>query len=87
MVKVSLWGGEVVFSNLDLRLGVLEEEFQLPFSFVNGHIHELRIQVPWTRLATEPIVVTVNTLGETTTAAVNRHQTANRINACFQNAF
>ncbi|CAG0916557.1 unnamed protein product [Notodromas monacha] len=60
--QVSLWGGEVVFSNLDLRLGVLEEEFQLPFSFVNGHIHELRIQVPWTRLATEPIIVTVNTL-------------------------
>lgn len=61
---MSLWGGDAVFSNLDLRLEVLEEELALPFSFVNGHIHELRIHVPWTKLTSEPIVITINTIGK-----------------------
>lgn len=60
--QVSLWGGDAVFNNLDLRLEVLEKELNLPFSFVNGHIHELRIHVPWTKLTSEPIVITINTI-------------------------
>ncbi|KAK8752331.1 hypothetical protein OTU49_004887, partial [Cherax quadricarinatus] len=60
--QVSLWGGDAVFNNLDLRLDVLEQELRLPFSFVNGHIHELRIHVPWTKLTSEPIVITINTI-------------------------
>ena len=60
--QVSLWGGDAVFNNLDLRLEVLEEELHLPFSLVSGHIHELQIHVPWTRLNTEPIVLTINTI-------------------------
>lgn len=40
----------------------MEEELQLPFSFVNGHIHELRIHVPWTKLGSEPVVITINTI-------------------------
>ena len=57
-----MWGGDVSFSNLDLRLDVLESELRLPFTFVSGHIHELQIHVPWTRLNTEPIVITINTI-------------------------
>nr|CAD7196002.1 unnamed protein product [Timema douglasi] len=60
--QVSLWGGDASFHNLDLRLEVLEEELQLPFSFVSGHIHELLIHVPWTKLASEPISITINTI-------------------------
>uniref|UniRef100_A0AAG5CN30 Chorein N-terminal domain-containing protein n=1 Tax=Anopheles atroparvus TaxID=41427 RepID=A0AAG5CN30_ANOAO len=60
--QVSLWGGEVVFQNLDLKLDVLEEELQLPFNFLSGHIHELSIRVPWTKIASEPIVITINTI-------------------------
>lgn len=62
-MQFSLWGGDAVFSNLDLRLDVLEREvLQLPFTFVNGHVHELRIHVPWTKLISEPIVITINTI-------------------------
>ena len=64
VLQVSLWGGDAVFNNLDLRLEVLEEELALPFSFVNGHIHELRIHVPWTKLTSEPIIITINTIGK-----------------------
>ena len=41
---------------------MLESELRLPFTFVSGHIHELQIHVPWTRLNTEPIVITINTI-------------------------
>uniref|UniRef100_A0A182Q1H4 Chorein N-terminal domain-containing protein n=1 Tax=Anopheles farauti TaxID=69004 RepID=A0A182Q1H4_9DIPT len=60
--QLSLWGGEVVFQNLDLKLDVLEEELQLPFNFLSGHIHELSIRVPWTKIASEPIIITINTI-------------------------
>uniref|UniRef100_A0A0K2T0P4 Chorein N-terminal domain-containing protein n=1 Tax=Lepeophtheirus salmonis TaxID=72036 RepID=A0A0K2T0P4_LEPSM len=60
--QFSLWGGDAVFSNLDLRLDVLERELNIPFTFVSGHIHELHIHVPWTRLHADPIVITINTI-------------------------
>ncbi|XP_023313825.1 vacuolar protein sorting-associated protein 13B isoform X2 [Trichogramma pretiosum] len=60
--QVSLWGGDASFQNLDLRLEVLEEQLNLPFTFVSGHIHELLIHVPWVKITSEPIVVTINTI-------------------------
>lgn len=45
-----------------MRLDVLEQELQLPFNLVSGHIHELLIHVPWTKLASEPINITINTI-------------------------
>lgn len=41
---------------------MLEKELQLPFNLVSGHIHELSIHVPWTKLASEPINITINTI-------------------------
>lgn len=61
---MSLWGGDASFHNLELNLQVLEQELQLPFSFVSGSIRELLIHVPWTKLASEPITVTINTIGK-----------------------
>ena len=60
--QLSLWGGDAVLYNLDLRLDVLEKAMQLPIVFQNGHIHELRLHVPWTKLGSEPVVVTINTI-------------------------
>jgi vacuolar protein sorting-associated protein 13B len=34
--QVSLWGGDAVLNNLDLKLDVLEEELRLPFRLVSG---------------------------------------------------
>uniref|UniRef100_A0A8C5ATS2 Vacuolar protein sorting 13 homolog B n=1 Tax=Gadus morhua TaxID=8049 RepID=A0A8C5ATS2_GADMO len=61
-LQLSLWGGDVVLSKLDLKLDVLEQELKLPFTFMSGHIHELRIHVPWTKLGSEPVVITINTM-------------------------
>ncbi|KAH8342100.1 hypothetical protein KR059_012058 [Drosophila kikkawai] len=60
--QVSLWEGEVTFQNLDLRLEVLEEELNMPVELVSGHIHELSIQVPWTKLMSEPVKIVINTI-------------------------
>lgn len=60
---MSLWGGDASFHNLDLRLEVLEQELHLPLSFISGHIHDLIIHVTWTKLASEPITITINTIG------------------------
>jgi len=60
--QLSLWGGDAVLGKLDLRLDVIERATQLPIVFKSGFIHELRIHVPWTRLYSEPVVITVNTI-------------------------
>lgn len=60
--QMSLWEGEVTFQNLELRLSVLENEFNLPFEIVSGHIHELNILVPWTKIISEPIRIKINTI-------------------------
>ena len=45
-----------------MRLDALEGMLNLPITFVSGHIHELRIHVPWTKLGSEPVVITFNTI-------------------------
>ncbi|XP_063236346.1 intermembrane lipid transfer protein VPS13B [Bacillus rossius redtenbacheri] len=60
--QVSLWGGDASFHNLDLRLEVLERELPPPFRLASGHVHQLLIHVPWTKLASEPISITINTI-------------------------
>lgn len=44
--QLSLWGGDVVFNNLELRLGNIQKLVPtLPIIFQSGLIHELRIHV------------------------------------------
>lgn len=42
---------------------MLQQELHLPLTIVSGHIHELTIRVPWTKIASEPIQINVNTVG------------------------
>ena len=59
--QLSLWGGDVVFYNLELRLANIQKLVPtLPIIFQSGIIHELRIHIPWIRINSEPIVVTIN---------------------------
>lgn len=60
--QLSLWGGDATLTNLDLRLDVIESALSLPVAVESGHIHEMRIHVPWTKLGSESVIVTFNTL-------------------------
>lgn len=63
-LQLSLWQGDVAFQNLELKLDVLEDELELPFTFLSGHVNDLKIQIPWTKIASEPIIVSINTIGK-----------------------
>lgn len=52
----------MVFCCLYLYIFSYSQELKLPFTFMSGHIHELRIHVPWTKLGSEPVVITINTM-------------------------
>ncbi len=78
-LNLSLWGGDVVLKNLELRLDVLEQEAVFPVTFLSGRIHELIIHIPWSALASAPVQVTVNTLEFVlTTRQVRSHATLRR---------
>ena len=61
-LRLSIFGGDVVLQNLELKLEVLRQEFAagLPIHFRRGFVRELRIRIPWLRLASEPIQIVVD---------------------------
>lgn len=59
-----MWDGEGIFQNLELDLDVLEHELNLPFVLLSGHINQLLIRVPWTKLGSEAVKVTIDTIGK-----------------------
>lgn len=61
---MSLWDGEGLFQNLELDLDVLEKELNLPFIVISGHINQLLIRVPWTKLGSEAVKITIDTIGK-----------------------
>ena len=62
-LQLSLWGGDAVLHNLQFKLDALDNELgKAPFSFVCCQAEELKIHVPWSKLASECVVVTLNTV-------------------------
>eukprot|EP00756_Hemistasia_phaeocysticola_P051502 Hpha_TRINITY_DN26679_c0_g1::TRINITY_DN26679_c0_g1_i1::g.86048::m.86048/K19525/VPS13A_C; vacuolar protein sorting-associated protein 13A/C len=60
-LQLSVWGGEVVLLNLDIRTSALDE-LDLPISVEKGRIEKLKITIPWTRFGSAPIEVSVEGL-------------------------
>jgi len=58
----TIWGGEMVFKNVELRLDVLQEELGLPLVFTRGFIQELRVYVPLASLLRDSIKFTLTNL-------------------------
>lgn len=60
--KLSLWEGDFVLHKLDLRLDAIESLISLPIAFKSGIINELSVHIPWTKINSEPVIITINTL-------------------------
>ncbi|KAM7537419.1 hypothetical protein Aperf_G00000067116 [Anoplocephala perfoliata] len=60
--QLSLWGGDAVLNYVELQYDIFEDLMPASIGFKSGHIHELRIQVPWTRLGSSSVVVTLETV-------------------------
>lgn len=59
--QLSLWGGDVVFYNLELRLANIQKLVPtLPIVFQSGIIHELRIHVCINHSRISRIVIRLN---------------------------
>ena len=76
-LQLSIWGGDVVLTNLKLRLDVIENLLKLPFTIQSGHIHELRIHIPWLALGSESVQVTISTI-EISLKLQNKEERANK---------
>nr|CAB3267622.1 vacuolar protein sorting-associated protein 13B-like [Phallusia mammillata] len=62
-LQFSLWGGDAVLHNVKFKLDALDNElFGAPFSFVSCQAQELKMHVPWSKLASEAVVITLNTV-------------------------
>ncbi|KAF7232247.1 hypothetical protein EG68_04926 [Paragonimus skrjabini miyazakii] len=61
-VAMSFWGGDVILNQLELRCESLEHLFPFPVGFRSGRVHELRIHVPWTKLNSENIIISLHTV-------------------------
>ncbi|TPP67743.1 hypothetical protein FGIG_06605 [Fasciola gigantica] len=61
-VATSLWDGDVILTHLELRCHSLDHLLPHPLRFRSGQVHELRIHIPWTKLNSENIVITLNTV-------------------------
>jgi hypothetical protein len=59
-LRISVSGGSVVFRNFELNLEEIVKD--LPCSTVRAFARKLHIKIPWTKLATNPIEVVLDTV-------------------------
>jgi vacuolar protein sorting-associated protein 13A/C len=60
-LRVAVWQGDITLHNVQLSPDSLLR-FQLPFILAVGCISELTIRIPWTRLTSSPIEITLDGL-------------------------
>ena len=60
-LKVGVWQGDIILNNVHLNPESLLR-LQLPFILSVGMISELVIKIPWTRLSSSPIEISLNGL-------------------------
>ena len=60
-LRASVWDGDIVLSSLSLKTSALEA-LQLPVRVLGGSVGVVRVQVPWRKLRTDPIVINIEGL-------------------------
>ena len=57
-VAVSLWSGKVELENLALKTDALQA-LNLPVKVVDGRVRKLSLAIPWSKLSTEAVVLSI----------------------------
>ena len=60
-LRASVWDGDVVLRSLSLKTSALDA-LQLPVRVLGGSVGVVRVQVPWRKLRTDPIVINIEGL-------------------------
>jgi len=58
-LRVAVWRGEIDLDGLEVKKALFEG-LRLPLEVVCGHIHKFKVSVPWSKLASEPVKVTID---------------------------
>ncbi|NXF21353.1 VP13A protein, partial [Rhodinocichla rosea] len=53
-LKLGIWGGAVALKNLEIKENALSQ-LDVPFKVKAGHISQLKLQIPWQNLYTQPV--------------------------------
>lgn len=59
-LQVAVWSGEIHLENLSLKKDALDAFQDLPLEIKVGRIKSLRISIPWTRLGSEPVKISID---------------------------
>ena len=60
-LHASVWNGDIVLRNVSLKTSALEA-LQLPVRVLGGSVGVVRVQVPWRKLRTDPIIINIEGL-------------------------
>ncbi|XP_077862759.1 intermembrane lipid transfer protein VPS13A-like [Saccoglossus kowalevskii] len=60
-LKLSIWGGDIVLQNLDLKESALDD-LDLPIKVKSGHLGKLTLKIPWKSLYSSPVVANIDGL-------------------------
>ncbi len=55
-LKIGLWNGDIEIQNVQLNSNILEK-FDFPFLIQFSFIKNIKIKIPWTKLASIPIII------------------------------
>ncbi|KAM8714231.1 hypothetical protein ACLKA7_014379 [Drosophila subpalustris] len=60
-LKIGIWGGDVVLSNLKIRENALDD-LDLPVQLIYGYLGKLVLKIPWKNLYSQPVIVDIENL-------------------------
>lgn len=58
-LKLGVWKGDISLENLGLKTEALNG-LDLPFVFDSGIVKRLQVKVPWKKIKTEPVIITLD---------------------------
>ncbi|KAJ1491804.1 N-terminal region of Chorein, a TM vesicle-mediated sorter-domain-containing protein, partial [Baffinella frigidus] len=59
--QLSVWSGNIVLKDLTLKKSALDD-LDLPVTLKTGHLEELRLDIPWKNLRSQPVIVHIQGL-------------------------
>lgn len=60
-LSVSIWGGDIQLHDINLKRNLFEK-FKIPLDLIFGQIGTLHIKVPWKKLGSSPVEVTIENI-------------------------
>eukprot|EP01137_Pigoraptor_chileana_P012954 Opistho-2@65866 len=60
-LSIAVWNGDVELENLSLKKNALKA-LDLPINVLHGYLGKLTLKIPWKKLKSEPVLVSIDNL-------------------------